>query len=429
MPHRRIAIIGSGSAGASAALFLHGAGESVQVFERELNPGQVGAGIMLQPTGLQVLDKLGLREKALALGRRIDGIHGNNHKGNSVLRMEFRKVDPNAYGLGIHRGSVFNLLHQELAAKGVPLTLGTTISRIEDRGTEHFLHDEKGKVYGPFDLIVIASGAASHLRDGETITQRSRRQKWAAAWLRFPATGEEPHYIQQVMRGSRQLLGLMPIGHRSDEQVDQINFFWSLKWSEVDKWRAAGREAWLKELRALAPQHEHYFKHIPEDLNSIIVAPYYDAVLRPFHREGVAFIGDVAHATSPQLSSGTNNALLDAQALAEALATQNDLDEALNAFMTTRETHVRFYQWACRWVTPLFQGKARIGPLRDLVFRVMSRWGWAHGLMARTALGIQNGLRGKLAQKYFIFAPWNRPQNPASASSDSAVSASSSPRT
>ena len=71
-PPLHIGIIGAGTAGAGAALFLAQAGHQVELFEAVPQPGPVGAGIMLQPTGQRVLDRLGLLRALEAQGARVD---------------------------------------------------------------------------------------------------------------------------------------------------------------------------------------------------------------------------------------------------------------------------------------------------------------------------------------------------------------------
>ncbi|MBZ0117864.1 MAG: FAD-dependent oxidoreductase, partial [Sandaracinaceae bacterium] len=61
-----VAVIGAGTAGSAAALLLARAGHAVTLFEAVLEPKPVGAGIMLQPTGMHVLAELGLLEPILA---------------------------------------------------------------------------------------------------------------------------------------------------------------------------------------------------------------------------------------------------------------------------------------------------------------------------------------------------------------------------
>ena len=58
---RRIAIVGYGTGGQACALALLRDGHAVELFERVPEPGPVGAGFLLQPTGLQALWQLGLQ--------------------------------------------------------------------------------------------------------------------------------------------------------------------------------------------------------------------------------------------------------------------------------------------------------------------------------------------------------------------------------
>ena len=72
----RIGIVGYGTAGQAAALLLTRDGHDVEVFERAPVLGPVGAGFLLQPTGLAALWELGLLDEALAHGARIGRLFG-----------------------------------------------------------------------------------------------------------------------------------------------------------------------------------------------------------------------------------------------------------------------------------------------------------------------------------------------------------------
>ena len=63
-----VAIVGYGTAGQALAILLARDGHRVEVFEQAAQPGPVGAGFLLQPTGLQVLWQMGLLPQALASG-------------------------------------------------------------------------------------------------------------------------------------------------------------------------------------------------------------------------------------------------------------------------------------------------------------------------------------------------------------------------
>ena len=58
----RVAVVGLGTAGSAAALFLARAGHAVTIFEATSASklGDYGAGIGIQPIGLTVLRRLGL---------------------------------------------------------------------------------------------------------------------------------------------------------------------------------------------------------------------------------------------------------------------------------------------------------------------------------------------------------------------------------
>lgn len=64
----RIAVVGYGTAGQALAVLLGADGHQLEVFERAAAPGPVGAGFLLQPSGLQVLWNMGLLPQALAHG-------------------------------------------------------------------------------------------------------------------------------------------------------------------------------------------------------------------------------------------------------------------------------------------------------------------------------------------------------------------------
>jgi 2-polyprenyl-6-methoxyphenol hydroxylase-like FAD-dependent oxidoreductase len=132
----------------------------------------------------------------------------------------------------------------------------------------------------------------------------------------------------------------------------------------------------------------------PEQLQD---ARYLDVVMPVFHRGNVAFLGDAAHAMSPQLGQGANLALLDAAALADALRAHGDIPVALAAYTAARRRHIRFYAFASRWMTPFFQsGRDRLAGPRDALMGPAARVPWIGRQMVRTMAGLMarnSGLR------------------------------------
>ena len=136
-------------------------GHAVEVFERAATPGPVGAGFLLQPVGLAVLWELGLLDAALRHGAPVTRLYGETVSGRPVMDMRYADLAPGLCGLGLQRGALFELLDGAWR-DGRTLHAGHAIASVDaERGT---LVDDAGTRHGPFDLVVVADGAASKLR-------------------------------------------------------------------------------------------------------------------------------------------------------------------------------------------------------------------------------------------------------------------------
>ena len=93
-----VAVVGCGTAGAAAALFLARAGHRVTTLERVPDPGPVGAGITLQPTGQAVLAELGLLAPVLDHGARVDRLHARTATGRTLVDLRYDDVDAAFFG-------------------------------------------------------------------------------------------------------------------------------------------------------------------------------------------------------------------------------------------------------------------------------------------------------------------------------------------
>jgi 2-polyprenyl-6-methoxyphenol hydroxylase-like FAD-dependent oxidoreductase len=385
----RIAIVGYGTAGQAAAIFLAREGHAVEIFERSDVLKPVGAGFLLQPTGLSVLASLGLRDAALARGARIERLHGANIAGRDVMDMRYADHASDSFGLGMTRGALFALLHAACASD-VPIHTGVRIVDTRNDGRE--LVDDAGNEYGPFDLVVCADGANSTLRGAANISRRDPAYPWGAMWCLLPADGwPHEHELRQRYDGTRTMLGVLPVGTRPEHAGRWLTFYYSLPGARVDAFDGAALAAMHADVDKLWPELTERTRAII-DATQLNRARYRDVVLQKPWRGHLVFIGDAAHGMSPQLGQGVNMALLDAEALADALRTHANVERALAQYARARASHTAVYQALSRWLTPLFQSDfAMLGTIRDKAFGPFGRHPFARREMLKILTGTKRG--------------------------------------
>jgi 2-polyprenyl-6-methoxyphenol hydroxylase-like FAD-dependent oxidoreductase len=385
-----VAVVGAGVAGLAAATMLARAGHRVVVFERFHAPAPVGSGLMLQPTGLAALERLGCRREIEALGERIERLHGATAVGTTVFALGYAALDPDLHAVAVHRAALHGVLWRAFARSGADLACGRAVARIDLAGTKATLVYADGSASAPFDLVLDASGARSRLRDGVCqATERSFR--YGAVWATVPDLGIAPRTLAQRYVEARVMIGYLPVGRIAPGGQAFAALFWSLKPQDHGSWRD-DFEAWRAEAAALWPQLEPVLAALPGP-DAFTLAGYAHVTARKVWRGPVALIGDAAHSTSPQLGQGANHALVDAVVLADALAAAPDIPAALDLYAARRKGHVRFYQLASRLMTPFFQSDSRVlARVRDLTFDRLQVIPYLRREMIRTLAGLKTGL-------------------------------------
>ena len=382
----KIAVAGCGPCGLAAALLLHRLGYHVTLFERFETPQPIGSGLMLQPTGMAVLGKLGLLDAALERGARVDRLFGKAGK-RVVLDVHYAALGrPGVFGIGIHRASLFAILHEAVLRSGIPIHSGRALAGSALVGEKRALCFVDGQTSVPFDLVVDALGTQTPLAP-----PTGRALRYGALWasLDWPSGATfDPHSLAQRYERASKMAGVLPIGVPPGATTRKAAFFWSLRVDRLDAWREGGLAPWKAEVTALWPDCATLLDQI-SDPDQLTFARYAHRTLATPAEPALVHIGDAWHSASPQLGQGANMALLDAWALAQGLSQEGGIDQGVRQGIRLRRRHVLTYQWLTALFTPVYQSDSRLLPLiRDRVVGPLSKLWPATAIQASMVSGL-----------------------------------------
>ena len=213
---------------------------------------------------------------------------------------------------------------------------------------------------------------ARHRRSRAFAARRALR--FGALWGTVPwvDVGFDRSALQQRYEQAAVMIGVLPIGRQRLGGPPLAAFFWSLKVGDYETLKARGIEAWKDRLHRLWPETAPHLAAI-ESFDDLSLARYAHHTMPTPVGEGIVFVGDSAHATSPQLGQGANMALLDARALALALECES-IEAALDRYVGLRRWHVRLYQALSYAFTPFYQSDSIVLPLlRDFMVAFVAR--------------------------------------------------------
>lgn len=394
----RIAICGAGTAGLASAIVLARQGHDISLFEQSTAMENVGAGILLQPSGMAVFQHLGVLEEARDLGAHVVALRGQSASGRLIVNSAYREACPGHHGLGLHRATLCHVLMQALRPLPLQWHFGSHIGQVVDQGDCAKIHyrDAGGDHARAFDLVLVANGARSTLRPAAWVSL-DQPYPWGAVWAILPECGTlDTQILHQFFHGASRMMGILPTGAVPDAPGQRLtSLFWSLPADELDRWaqRPDAIERWQQEVRHLWPAAGEWLGTRDLQAQQFLPARYRDVVMKRFGAGRIGVIGDAAHAMSPQLGQGVNMALLDAWALGQSLAQASDLPGLWSQYHALRLPSVRFYQFMSRGLTPFYQSHSRLlGLLRDASFPWMYRLPWLRREMARTVSGVKAGL-------------------------------------
>ncbi len=343
----KIIIAGGGIGGLVAALCLHQAGFEVQVYESVKKMKPLGVGINLLPHSVRILTKLGLTDKLAPIAIETkELVYANRHGQLFWEEPRGRYAGYKWPQFSIHRGHLQMLLYQEaverLGAKNV----------LANHHFQHFEQDDK-KVKATFidrdsgetqgivegDILIGADGIHSEVR--QQLYPKEGSVKYSGNVL-YRGTTIMPPYLtgaSMVMIGhNRQKIVAYPIQKTMEDGRQLINWVSNLK--EGDDYSLKTRD-WNRQAdkeRLLRKYEDWTFDWLDvpamiEGAESIYEFPMSDRDPLPRWTSGlVTLLGDAAHPMYPIGSNGASQAILDADALCEALVEEAGSKPALERY-------------------------------------------------------------------------------------------------
>ncbi|MGW3482444.1 FAD-dependent oxidoreductase [Rhodococcus indonesiensis] len=321
MSRRHATVIGAGIGGLTAASALSRQGWTVRLHERQPEIRAVGAGIYIWDNGLFALDSVGAFAEATRGAHIGPAVEARAHTGDLLYRIGINGADqPRCYTL--LRERLVAALMRSADESGVDIVTGSAATVVRPDGTVEF--DGGGTERA--DLVVVADGVHSRLRDTVDLAYRRIRMTQGAARLMIPAS---PHYFPaddavkhlEFFRGHRRLLytpctpDLIYLALVCDADDPAI------RGSQLDV------PLWQRNFPALAPLLDAT-AGIPIRWDTFEYVQ-----MSAWSRGLVAFLGDAAHAQPPYLGQGGGTAMTNAVALAEAVSRPGrELSDALAAW-------------------------------------------------------------------------------------------------
>ena len=384
----RVAVVGCGSAGPAAAVLLKHAGHEVILFERAPLCKAVGAGFLLQPSGMAVLEELGIRESVLAHAGKVERLHVVTRDKRTLLDLRYPELGEGMFGAGLHRPVLLHFLMEAMQTAKVEVRWNAEITGIARSAGHWSLTVADGSVERGFDLLIVADGARSTLRGKLGLKGTDRGYPWGAHWFIGENRGSFPeHDLHQVVQGTRKLSGFLPTGRDRGGSEDLVSLFWSIKLADDAAWRAKPLDEWKENVLALCPRSAVLLDQIVS-WDQILTARYGDVRMSRWDGDGVVVLGDAGHAMSPQLGQGVNLALADASCLASCME-RLPLQEALARYTRERRWPLGYYRFATRQLTPWFQSDHEwLTPIRHAYFRTMQHIPPARKFMTKTMAGL-----------------------------------------
>ena len=388
----RIAIIGGGIGGLTAALTLRQCGFEPRVFEQAPELLEVGAAILMWPNAMRVLDRLGVADEVRQHGGILEqGVSLDQH-GKRLYQIRLPSTDLPAVAL--HRADLQQILAQALPPEAI--LLGRVFANWEQQAETIVARFSDGSAIET-DVLVAADGLHSRARE-QLLNDGPPAARGYIAWRGVAPNAPKrlpPATAFEVLGGQR--FGIGPLG------FGKVGW-----WASVNKRaRDGARETDPPGLPSEDPARtckqllrlfagwcepvEELIRATP--VTSIVRNPIFDRPpVKTWGEGSMALLGDAIHPITPNLGQGGCLAIEDAAVLGRCLdkyvnhaplGQGNVVQPALQRYAALRTARgaaiariSRSYgvvgQWENPWAVGLRRTMLTLAP--TLVVRPLLKW-------------------------------------------------------
>ncbi len=363
----KVAIIGAGVSGLSAALLLKQLKCDVTVFEKNKYIKSEGAGIQITSNGLFVLQKLDLDKLIIQAGIKPNNLCLFDEDNlRSIGSLEILERLRSRYGrsfITLHRSLLIKILFEKVKKEKIQVKFGSRALPLVDKDEEDFFIAYKGKKIKK-DLIVVADGVGSSWK--KTVFREIKTRSISQSAYRFVVNNEKlPTIFSKnninLFFGRGRHFVTYPTGNNGN-----INFVFCKRerGQMINHWKEkVSKQQFLNDFEI-----NEALKICLSDMKNIYRWPIIESEIPvTMQKKNVVMVGDAAHSMLPYMAQGANKALEDSWELSKFIKEfPLDLGEGLSRYSKKRIKRIRQLDRASKFNEKAYHLEQKI--LRRILF-------------------------------------------------------------